>query len=251
VSWFKVDDGLWGHPKWLATPPTARALWVTAGSWCADQLTDGVIPTHVLPIVGGKPKDAAALVAVGLWDRIDEGWVFHDWPAFQPSRESVLADRAAAKDRQRKARERARQLRAESREMSRRDTGVSNGPPDPTRPDPTVVPTELPESTTAPRARSAGQRGTRINLDFPVTDDMRRWAEGKGYTDLDLTDLTEEFVDYWRSVPGAKGTKIDWQATWRNRVRDVAERRKVRPLRPVVTSPWDRAIDVTGLGTPR
>jgi hypothetical protein len=27
------------------------------------------------------------------------------------------------------------------------------------------------------------------------------------------------FCDYWRSVPGAKGRKLDWVATWRNWMR--------------------------------
>lgn len=31
--------------------------------------------------------------------------------------------------------------------------------------------------------------------------------------------LADEFRDYWTAVPGAKGCKLDWLATWRNRVR--------------------------------
>jgi hypothetical protein len=30
----------------------------------------------------------------------------------------------------------------------------------------------------------------------------------------------ERFADYWRAVPGAKGRKTDWLATWRNWVRN-------------------------------
>ena len=29
----------------------------------------------------------------------------------------------------------------------------------------------------------------------------------------------ERFRDYWRGVPGQRGTKLDWEATWRNWVR--------------------------------
>ena len=35
MAWFRVDDHLYSHPKWLALPKGSRALWVTAGSWCA------------------------------------------------------------------------------------------------------------------------------------------------------------------------------------------------------------------------
>lgn len=139
MTWFKVDDGLWGHPKWLATPVSARGLWVTAGSWSACNLTDGVIPRHVLPALGGKPKDAAALVQAGLWiERDSGGWLFHEWnqPGRQPTKEAVMAEREAAAERQRRAREKAAEKKSqeESRGESRRDTTVSHGPPDPTRP---------------------------------------------------------------------------------------------------------------------
>ena len=33
-----------------------------------------------------------------------------------------------------------------------------------------------------------------------------------------------EFVDYWVAVPGQRGVKLDWLATWRNDVRRKLER---------------------------
>jgi hypothetical protein len=35
----------------------------------------------------------------------------------------------------------------------------------------------------------------------------------------------EAFCDYWRGIPGAKGRKLDWVATWRNWMRREHERR--------------------------
>ncbi len=94
MAWFAVDDGFWGHPKRLACPAAAIGLWAVAGSWAAQQLTDGFIPRHVLPVLGGKPKDAAALVAAGLWETEDGGWRFHEWDERNPTAAEVLADRA-------------------------------------------------------------------------------------------------------------------------------------------------------------
>lgn len=37
--------------------------------------------------------------------------------------------------------------------------------------------------------------------------------------DLSVNDVADEFKDYWIAVPGAKGKKEDWPATWRNWVR--------------------------------
>ena len=32
----------------------------------------------------------------------------------------------------------------------------------------------------------------------------------------------ESFADYWQSLPGAKAVKLDWEKTWRNRIRRAA-----------------------------
>lgn len=96
--WFKVDDRLWGHPKWLATPPRARGLWVTAGSWSAGMGTDGKVPRHVLVALGHSARDAAALVESGLWRETKDGWRFHGWDEFQPDAASEKARREAVSE---------------------------------------------------------------------------------------------------------------------------------------------------------
>lgn len=53
---------------------------------------------------------------------------------------------------------------------------------------------------------------------------MRAWAAVE-VPGVDLDAATREFVDYWRGVPGARGRKLDWPATWRNRMREVGYRR--------------------------
>jgi len=146
VTWFKVDDHLWSHIKWHRVSPAARGLWATAGSWSADQLTDGHVPREMLGILGGTTRHAQQLVDAGLWERVDDGWQFHEWAADSdgtprnPTRQEVERDRAAARERQRRAREKATAARV-TRDNDRDARGdvppgsrVSNGPPDPTRP---------------------------------------------------------------------------------------------------------------------
>lgn len=41
---------------------------------------------------------------------------------------------------------------------------------------------------------------------------------------VDLRAELAKFRDYWAAQPGAKGRKVDWQATWRNWVRRAMER---------------------------
>ena len=116
MAWFKVDDKLHSHPKVLGVPLRSMGLWVLAGAWSADQLTDGFIPRAVLPTLQAKPSDARDLVTSGLWLEVDGGWQFHDWLEFQFSRASTLARRA--KDAERKAE--ARAAKAAKREEEER-----------------------------------------------------------------------------------------------------------------------------------
>lgn len=72
-------------------------------------------------------------------------------------------------------------------------------------------------------ARQRADAGTRIPLPFEITGELREWAKVKA-PNVNLDEATAEFVDYWKGVPGAKGKKADWIATWRNRMRDRQER---------------------------
>jgi hypothetical protein len=145
VTWFRIDDGFYDHPKLLELEDgklfaPAVALWTLAGCWCSRQLTDGHVPTRQVRKLGFAPKHAAALVSAGLWVESDGGWQFHDWTAHQPTREDVESKREA--DRIRKAEARARGAESRRRPQSVRpdnppDSATPSVLPDPTRPDPT------------------------------------------------------------------------------------------------------------------
>lgn len=109
MVWFKVDDTLSAHPKARRAGLAAMGLWTLAGSWSAQQLTDGFVPAW---FVEGWPqgrRHAATLVAAGFWtpDTVEgeDGWRFHQWTERNPTRAEVEAERAAAKQRMRKTRD--------------------------------------------------------------------------------------------------------------------------------------------------
>lgn len=110
MPWFKVDDGLALHPKVLAAGNAAMGLWVRAGAYAAHQLTDGEISTEAATLLG-TPTEAKRLVKAGLWVPKDDGYAFHEWDLFQPSRVQVMAEREASRRRQEKARAAARARR--------------------------------------------------------------------------------------------------------------------------------------------
>lgn len=119
MAWFKVDDQLPVHPKWLVTPQAARGLWITAGAWSAAHQRDGHVPSAALPALGAKRREADALVRAGLWTVSDtgDGWNFHDWDKYQPSHVEIIAKREAQAERIRKWRAR-RDAKKPGRHMS-------------------------------------------------------------------------------------------------------------------------------------
>ena len=64
----------------------------------------------------------------------------------------------------------------------------------------------------------ARARGTRLSPDWQPSDEDRKFAADFA---VDADWLRGEFVDFWIGVPGQRGTKLNWSATWRNRVRTV------------------------------
>lgn len=123
MSWFKVDDKLWGHPKWLSLSKGAKALWITAGSWCASNETDGHIPRTALRPLGGTPREANELTTTKLWEPTPTGWVFHNWATFQPTHAQLTERRTTT-----------RQRVENWRTRNTVTPTVTNGAPDPTRP---------------------------------------------------------------------------------------------------------------------
>jgi len=113
MPWFKVDDGLAFHPKVIAAGNAGMGLWLRAGAWSAQQLTDGEIPTEIAGLLGTS-AEAKRLVKAGLWTPKDEGFAFHEWELYQPSRIQVMAEREAAQQRMREHRKRRRELRTKA-----------------------------------------------------------------------------------------------------------------------------------------
>lgn len=134
MTWFKVDDSFYDHPKVFDSSDAAIALWTRAGSWSARNLTDGFVPSGMLARLSGSGETAAEeLVDRRLWKRTKGGFRFHDWSAYQPLRSRVERERKQAADRQQKYREskgaKSRKRSPDpqtSRRDSHRDSRITN-----------------------------------------------------------------------------------------------------------------------------
>jgi hypothetical protein len=73
-----------------------------------------------------------------------------------------------------------------------------------------------------------GKRGTRMLAGAVISDVDRQFARAHGHSAETILTMWAEFVDFWIGVPGQRGCKLDWPATWRNRVRNLSAGRGAR-----------------------
>lgn len=63
-------------------------------------------------------------------------------------------------------------------------------------------------------------RASRLSPDWRLPDEWKAWAAKVHHLEpAKVVRISLSFRDYWISVPGKKGTKLDWLATWRNWIR--------------------------------
>jgi hypothetical protein len=99
MAWVRLDDQAPRNEKILRAGPAASWLWVCGIAHAQSQLTDGFISEVALPLIGVKghalaKRLAEDLVAAGLFDRADSGYLVHDYLDYNPSRAVVFAKRA-------------------------------------------------------------------------------------------------------------------------------------------------------------
>lgn len=92
--WVKVDDTIAMHPKLLAAGGPAAWHFICGLTYCARYLTDGRIPATAAPHLSaqrGGRRLTNRLVAAGLWEPVDGGYLVHDFLDYQISRDEAVA----------------------------------------------------------------------------------------------------------------------------------------------------------------
>jgi uncharacterized protein YdaU (DUF1376 family) len=79
-----------------------------------------------------------------------------------------------------------------------------------------------PEPDTLKREANASpkKRASRLSENWVLPADWGKWAVSEGWAESVVRSEAEKFRDYWIGVGGQKGAKLDWQATWRNWMRN-------------------------------
>ena len=235
MTWFKVDDGFYDHPKFLEVPNAAVGLWVKAGAWCGRHLTDGLIPAAQIKLFKGTPAQVKALTSARIWvetqtENGSKAYRFNDWNEYQPTREQKLKERADAAERQRKKRERKRPEQQEPENVTRdshvtgaRDSHESHTNlsqhPDPARPDPTLITTDVViEEGGKPEVEPEKPKRANARLlpeNWEPSEKVKKDLAAQ-FPTYDLERILRRFHDYWHSQPVGKAKKRDWDRTFRN-----------------------------------
>lgn len=97
-------------------------------------------------------------------------------------------------------------------------------------------------ATAAPKQK----RGTRLPAGWQPSRTPANEAAEQALSRDQLRGELAKFVDYWAAKAGAQATKLDWDATWRNWIRNAAERAPRRNGRQtaaaMTTSDWDNLM---------
>ena len=173
-------------------------------AWFDANTTDGItksVTTALLDRYCGITGFSQAMVNVG-WMVLEGGNLY--LPNYDRHNSQTAKDRALNAKRVAKSKKKA----LDNAEGNGVGNGNGNGK-------------SLPKSLDREEKRredSKATKGTRFSLDA-IPEEWVLFCR-KERSDLNPTVVFDGFKDYWVSVPGAKGIKADWFATWRNWVRN-------------------------------
>lgn len=115
-----LDDGFYEHPKVLELSHTAFRLHVVGMGYCARNLTDGHLSARAVKVLGAlleiRPaRFTAELVKAKLWkhDETGDGFWIHDYLKHNPTAEQVKEQRDRNAERQRRHRQRSKEIAGE------------------------------------------------------------------------------------------------------------------------------------------
>lgn len=199
-------------PALSACSLAARGLWIELMCIAHEGGTYGVLsingkpmaPAQIARMVGESPAAVVKLLAeledAGVFSRDEQGCIYSRRMVKDEHVRNVRADAGRLGGNPNLLKQKVKQNGEQNLTPSSSSSSSSSENED-----------------TAPSAKSP--RGTALPQDWTLPDDWKTWAE-KERPDVDVVTVAESFRDFWIAKPGKDGRKADWQATWRNWVRN-------------------------------
>lgn len=213
--WWRAYEEAATDPKLQLLPAELFRTWFNL--MCIASKHEGKLPSlaHVAYTLQLKQEKAAQvltqLFSAGLLDKTETGFQPHNWDGRQ-----YKQDKTDNTNADRQQRYRNRQRNADSNANNNAVTSVTAKRPE------TETETEADTDTESSlRSDSARKRGTRLPVDWkPSTEDGNEAVLKLGGVAPASQELLK-FHDYWKAQPGQRGVKLDWDATWRNWIRNA------------------------------
>lgn len=165
--------------------------------------------------------------------------------AVVPDKEEIIREYERARKTKTRAKSKANKGGAKANDVAPRATNVPDKVPDATIPSCDLSSFLKKETSDEGRKKEGNTRarGTRIVAGAMLSDADRAFARGEGMSDAWIDRAWAEFIDYWIGIPGNRGTKLNWSATWRNRVRQIAPKGKQHETTGNVIVAADRLLE--------
>lgn len=100
MTWIKIDDQMFMHPKVRSVGPLGLALQIAALSYANSLRTDGELPKNLARTLLELPRPKAVidkLVEAGIWEDKGEHYQIHDYLDYQASRAQIETAREASR----------------------------------------------------------------------------------------------------------------------------------------------------------
>lgn len=219
----RLDLDYADHPKIIGLSDAAFRAHVTMMLYSRKYMTDGVLSGPVANRLGSQwDTDVLAELqsndanAPSLLRREDGSYELHGFADMQETRAEIDARTARNRANGAKGGRPKKPKETQSVTGSGGDSGAQTKAETETE---TETDREVAKATSTRTAR-----GARLDPDWmPSREDIAAIADQ--CPGLDTQTEHRSFVDYWISVAGAKGVKLDWSATWRNWMRRKFEER--------------------------
>ena len=161
MTWVKLDDQFFNHRKISGLSKDAKLLFLCATAYSSASLLDGKLSVAQLRICCATVEaDSTAvddLIAAGLFQREGKDVIIHDYHEYNPAAATVLAERAAARERMKRVRSGDRSGEQSTERSPEHSPNVRPvvremfGDPGPVPlPHPTPGPTPVPKNQSAP-----------------------------------------------------------------------------------------------------
>lgn len=211
--WFRFYAEALDDPKVQRLPAEVFKGWVNL--LCLAKKNDGILPPLQDIAFALRVSDEYAwelietLTKHGLLDNEGNDYEPHNWNGRQYKSDVST--------------ERVKRFRKRQQEVS----GNGDETPDETPPETetdTETETERAEAAQArPAPKKPSKQGKRLPENWKPSAELRAWAM-KERSDLDIQKVIDSFTDYWIAKTGSAATKRDWDATFRNWVRNEKTR---------------------------